>query len=181
MTPKDRALADMRASWDETEAVVATIPEDRMLEPGVTDEWSVRDLLAHVAGYERYVSALIFGELEGREPTNQEFYGRDDAPTPEDDANDDTSNAWVVAYARQQPLQATLDEYRWAHGRMIEAVEACAEGELEDPDRFPSLNGKTLMAILPGQCMGHHREHLPQLRAFAERNSSQTAAEPRES
>ena len=81
----------MRASWDEAEAVLARIPEDRMLEPGVTGEWSVRDLLAHIAGYERYVSALIFGELEGRTPTNQDFYGRDDPPTPEDDANDDTS------------------------------------------------------------------------------------------
>jgi uncharacterized damage-inducible protein DinB len=169
MSAKDQTLADMHASWDETEAVLARIPKDRLLEPGVTDEWSVRDLLAHVAGYERYVSALIFGELEGRTPTNQEFYGRDEAPTPEDDANDDTSNAWVVAYARKQPLQATLDEYRWAHQRMIEAVEAVDEADLEDPQRFPSLNGKTLLAILPGQCMGHHREHLPQLEAFARR------------
>ena len=106
-----------------------------MLVPGVTDEWSVRDLLAHIAGYERYVSALIFGELEGRTPTNQDFYGRDDPPTPEDDANDDTSNAWVVAHARAQPLQATLDEYRWAHDRMIRAVEACSDADLEDPKR----------------------------------------------
>jgi hypothetical protein len=66
----------------------------------------------------------------------------------------------------------TLDEYRWAHQRMIEAVEAVAEADLEDPHRFPSLNGKSLLAILPGQCMGHHREHLPQLRAFAEGPSS---------
>jgi len=169
MSTKDQTLADMRASWGETEAVLATIPEERLLEPGVVEEWSVRDLLAHIAGYERYVSALIFGDLEGRTPTNQQFYGRDDAPTPEDDANDDTSNAWVVAHARTKPLQDTLTEYRWAHQQMIEAVEACAEADLEDPNRFPSLKGKTLLAILPGQCMGHHREHLPQLKAFAQR------------
>ena len=167
MSTKDRTLADMRASWDETEAVLSTIPEERMLTVGVTDEWSVRDLLAHVAGYERYVSALIFGDLEGRKPTTQEFYGRDDDPMPEDDANDDTSNAWVVNHARTQPLDATLAEYRWAHDQMIKAVEACSDADLEDPSRFPSLNGKTFLSILPGQCMGHHREHLPQLKAFA--------------
>ena len=169
MSSKEQTLDDMRASWDETEAVLSTIPEDRMLDVGVTDEWSARDLLAHIAGYERYVSALIFGDLEGRTPTNQQFYGRDDAPTPEDDANDDTSNAWVVDHARKQPLDATLAEYRWAHDQMIKAVEACSDADLEDPSRFPSLNGKTLLSILPGQCMGHHREHLPQLRAFADR------------
>ena len=168
MSSKDDTLADMRASWDETEAVLASIPEDRMLEPGVTDEWSVRDLLAHIAGYERYVSALIFGELENRTPTAQQFYGRDDEPTPDDDLNDDTSNAWVVAYARKQPLQATLEEYRWAHDQMLKAVEACSDAELQDPKRFPSLNNKSLLTILPGQCLGHHREHLPQLQAFAD-------------
>lgn len=174
MSTRDETLADMRASWDEVEAVLDRIAEDRMLEPGVVGDWSVRDLLAHVAGYERYVSALIFGELEGRTPTNQDFYGRDDPPTPEDDANDDTSNAWVVAHARKQPLKATLDEYRWAHDQMIRAVEACSEADLEDPNRFPSLKGKTLLSILPGQCMGHHREHLPQLRAFADAGAQDT-------
>ena len=169
MSIKERTLDDMRASWDETEAVLARIPEARMLEPGVVEAWSVRDLLAHIAGYERYVSALIFGDLEGYQPTNQQFYGRDDAPTPEDDANDDTSNAWVVAHARTKDLQATLTEYRWAHDQMIRAVDACSEADLEDASRFPSLNGKTLLSILPGQCMGHHREHLPQLEAFASR------------
>ena len=168
MSTKDDTLADMRASWDETEAVLASIPEDRMLEPGVTDEWSVRDLLAHIAGYERYVSALIFGELENRTPTVQQFYGRDDEPTPDDDLNDDTSNAWVVAYARKQPLPATLEEYRWAHDQMLKAIEACSDAELQDPKRFPSLNNKSLLTILPGQCLGHHREHLPQLQAFAD-------------
>jgi len=167
MSTKGRTLADMRAAWDETEAVLSTIPEDRMLSVGVTDEWSVRDLLAHIAGYERYVSALILGDLEGRKPTTKEFYGRDDEPSAEDDANDDTSNAWVVDYARKQPLHATLAEYHWAHDQMIRAVEACSDADLEDPSRFPSLNGKTLLSILPGQCMGHHREHLPQLKAFA--------------
>jgi len=174
MSTRDDTLAEMRASWNEAEAVLARIPEDRMLVPGVTGEWSVRDLLAHVAGYERYVSALIFGELERRTPTNQDFYGRDDPPTAEDDANDDTSNAWVVAHARAQPLQATLDEYRWAHDRMIRAVEACSDADLEDPMRFPSLKGKTLLAILPGQCIGHHREHLPQLTAFAAADAQDT-------
>jgi hypothetical protein len=53
-------------------------------------------------------------------------------------------------------------------------VEACSEADLEDPARFPSLNGKTLVSILPGQCMGHHREHLPQLEAFAARTQPQS-------
>ena len=163
MSTKDACLAEMRASWEELTAVVDAIPRELMDEPGVVGEWSVRDLLAHFAGYERYVAAAVFGDLTGKPATNQDFYGRDDAPSEADDANDDTSNAWVVAYARNRPLDAVLEEFRWAHHRLLEAVEACGEGDFDDPARLPSMLGKSLAAVLPNQCWAHHREHLPQL------------------
>ena len=171
---KETCLADMRASFDEVMAVLRTIPRERLTEVGVTEEWSVRDLLAHEAGYERYVAAAIFGDLTGTPPTNRDFYGRDDAPTEGDDASDDSSNAWVVAHARTLPVEEVLAEHRWAHDRLVKAVEACAEADFEDPKRFPSMKGKTFLAVLPGQCWGHHREHLRQLESFARKISSAT-------
>lgn len=164
---KDTCLAEMRASFAEVTAVIGAIPRERLTEVGVTDEWSVRDMLAHVAGYERWVAAAIFGDLEGRTPTNVEYYGRDAAPSAAEDENDDTVNAWVVAHARTVSVDDTLAEVRWAHDRLVAAVEACGESDLEDPDRLPFTKGKTLLSILPGQCWGHHREHVPQLRSFA--------------
>jgi hypothetical protein len=169
MGTKDTCLAEMHASFAEVMAVVDAIPRESLAAVGVTDEWSVRDMLAHEAGYERWVAAALLGDLEGRTPTNQEYYGRDEAPTEDEDANDDTVNAWVVAHARTVPVDDTLAEFRRAHDRLVEAVEACTETDFEDADRFPFAKGKTLLAILPGQCWGHHREHLPQLEAFARR------------
>lgn len=164
---KETTLAEMRASFAEVQAVLARIPRNRLTEVGVTDQWSVRDMLAHEAAYERYVAAAIFGDLTGTPPTTRDFYGRDDAPTKAEEANDNTTNAWVVAYARTLPVEDVLAEFKWAHDRLVEAVEACAEADLEDPDRFASLKGKTLLRILPNQCWSHHREHLVQLEAFA--------------
>ena len=171
---KETCLADMHASFAEVMAVLSKIPRERLIEVGVTDDWSVRDLLAHEAGYERYVAAAIFGDLTGKPPTNRDFYGRDDAPTEADDANDDTTNAWVVAHARTLPVEAVLAEHRWAHDRLVAAVEACAEADFENPKRFPSMKGKTFLAVLPGQCWGHHRDHLRQLETFARTNPSAT-------
>ena len=166
---KATCLREMRASFAEVMAVVGAIPRERLTEVGVTDAWSVRDVLAHEAGYERWVAAAIFGDLERRTPTTQEYYGRDDAPSEADDANDDTVNAWVVAYARTLPLDHVLAEFRWAHDRLVEAVTACQEADLEDPTRLPFTKGRSLFAILPGQCWGHHRQHLPQIQEFAQR------------
>src|SRR2546427_13146419 len=119
---KESCLAAMRASFGEVMAVLGTIPRERLTNVGVTGEWSVRDVVAHEAGYERYVAAAIFGDLTGHPPTDRDFYGRDDAPTEADDANDDTTNAWVVAYARTLPVDEVLTELRWAHDHPVEAV-----------------------------------------------------------
>jgi hypothetical protein len=59
---KETCLAEMRASFNEVMAVLDTIPRERLTEVGVTDEWSVRDVLAHEAGYERCVAAALFGD-----------------------------------------------------------------------------------------------------------------------
>ncbi|HEX2194192.1 MAG TPA: maleylpyruvate isomerase N-terminal domain-containing protein [Candidatus Limnocylindria bacterium] len=163
---KDRCLADMQAAWRETEAMLATIPPERLTEPGVTEDWSVRDLLAHIAGYERYTAEAILGDLTERKPTPRELYGRDESPTPEDEANDDTTNAWVVAYWRTRPVEETLSEYRWAHQRLVEAVQACPEEAFEDPSRLPVIKGKPLEQVISDQCQGHHAEHLAQIRPW---------------
>ena len=164
---KETCLAEMRAAFDKVAAAVERIARDRLTKVGVTEEWSVRDLLAHEANYERYVAAAIFGDLTGTQPTNMDFYGREDPPTEADDASDDATNAWAVAHARSRPLDDVLADFRWAHDRLVKAVEACEEADLEDPNRFPSMKGKTLLAVLPNQCWGHHRQHLAQLEDFA--------------
>jgi hypothetical protein len=70
---KDEILAEMHASFAEVDAVLDRIPADRLTETGVTEEWSVRDMLAHIAGYERYVAAAILGDLTGQTPRNQDL------------------------------------------------------------------------------------------------------------
>ena len=164
---KDQCLAEMHASFGEVTRALARIPSERLTEVGATEAWSVRDVLAHEAGYERYVAAALLGDLSGREPTTQDFYGRDDPPTPEVDASEDATNAWYVDRARAMPVDAVMAEFRWAHDRLVEAVEACDEQDFEDPDRFPSFEGRSLRSVLPGQCWGHHREHLAHLESMA--------------
>ena len=54
---KATCLAEMRASFAEVIAVVDAIPRESLTDVGVTAEWSVRDVLAHESGYERWVAA----------------------------------------------------------------------------------------------------------------------------
>jgi Mycothiol maleylpyruvate isomerase N-terminal domain len=163
---KQSCLESMSASWAELSAVLARIPPDRLTEPEVIGDWSVRDLLAHFAGYERYVAAEVFATLEGREASSRERYGRDDLPTAAADADEDAGNAWVVDFARTRSVEDAVAEFEWAHHRLVEAVAACPDGALDDPQRFPRFGGRSLAEILPGQCWSHHRQHLPELESW---------------
>jgi hypothetical protein len=42
-------LEQVNSSWQQFLAAIDGIPEERMTEPGVVGEWSVKDALAHVA------------------------------------------------------------------------------------------------------------------------------------
>jgi uncharacterized damage-inducible protein DinB len=159
---KQECLAQMHDAFAEFDTVLSKLPRDRLTEPDAVGIWSIRDLLAHFANYERYVAAEIMGTLTGQPPSNQDRYGRDDAPSPADEANDDTTNAWVVASARRQTLESVLTDYAEAHYRLVRAVEECSEADLDGAGRFPWINdSRTLADVLPNQCWHHHREHLP--------------------
>lgn len=43
------ALARVNTSWQALLDTIAAVPGERMHEPGATGEWSVKDILAHVA------------------------------------------------------------------------------------------------------------------------------------
>ncbi|HLJ81222.1 MAG TPA: maleylpyruvate isomerase N-terminal domain-containing protein, partial [Ktedonobacterales bacterium] len=54
-----------RTQWD---ALIAEVPEARITRPGAAGDWSVKDVLAHVAVYERWtadqLNAMMRGETE---------------------------------------------------------------------------------------------------------------------
>ena len=163
MSTKDQALADMRASWDETEAVLARIPEDRMLEPGVSGDWTFKDVVAHLNGWRVLTLARLEGAQHDRAPAP--------APWPADldpDAESDVDqiNDWIYQSSRGRPLQDVLAEYSQSFERMRAAVAAIPERNLTDPGRYPWMGGHPVAAVLDGT-FGHlHEEHEPLIRAW---------------
>lgn len=154
-----------RARWED---LLALVKAGRMDEPGVTGTWSVRDVVAHVAAYERFVAATILADLRGGVATPRELYDRDDQPPRDDEPDPDHAryNDWVVKHARTRPLAEVLTSAREAYERLRAAVEALSDEELADPGRFAWLRGRALTAILPNQSFAHYAMHEPAIRAW---------------
>lgn len=159
------AMTAGRAGWED---LLAAVGPGRMDEPGVVGEWSVRDVVAHVAGYERFVAATILADLRGAAATPRELYDRDDQPPGGDEPDPDHAryNDWVVRHARGRPLAQVLGSAREAYERLRAAVDALTEEELADPGRFAWLPGRALATILPNQSFAHYAMHAPSIRAW---------------
>lgn len=155
---RDELLERMRSTRQELEAVLAGLPPADLLEPGVAADWSVKDMLAHLAWYEREEAA---------------YYGATGEPeSPWWSEPQDIRNELMVAASRSSSLDHVLAELRAARQRMVALVESLTDDELGDPDRFPDTTTERppWLAIATHTYL-HDQEHLAMIRDWLARRS----------
>jgi DinB superfamily len=131
---------------------------------GVTREWSMLDVLAHLTSYELFLEDALKSVL-GRTPTpTLDAMGRDRAGF----------NTAQVAARRGRTPQQVMDEYTQAHTRVMTMIEELGPERLRAVGTIPwygapySLDDFIVYAIY-----GHEREHCGQVRQFKLRIAAQ--------
>jgi hypothetical protein len=148
---REQALESIRRGWEALDATLAQVPEAWMVQPGVEDEWSVKDILAHITTWEERMLRWIQAARQGEAP---------ELPAPGMGWDDvDRLNAQTYAANRERPLDEVLVAYRALHRQALAAVESLGEAELLDPQRFPWLNGMPMWHLVAANTWWHYREH----------------------
>jgi hypothetical protein len=65
---KEQLLKRLDKAWMELNESFAGLPESRMMQPGVTGNWSVKDLLAHITTWEEEALKHLPEVLKGIKP-----------------------------------------------------------------------------------------------------------------
>jgi hypothetical protein len=144
-------LRAKRAAWD---ALLARVPAARMTEPGVAGEWSVKDIIAHLTHYTRWLGDRMHEQLRG------ESYN----PNAMDAMHWEERNPLVFAQNRDRPLAAILAEDKAAFQRLLAAVEAHSEAFLVEPQHFEGAPGPVrVWQMLRGDVYDHYGEHIPSI------------------
>ena len=155
------AIDAERAHW---ESLLAEVGEERMEEIGITDDWSFKDVAAHLTAWRSR-------SLDRLEAASR---GEPDPATPVDPDSDaeDRMNAGFYAANRDRPLQDVLRESKETFDRLRGVVSVLSVEDLNDPRRFEWMDGEALgPAIVNGSYFGHlHEEHEADIRAFIARN-----------
>jgi hypothetical protein len=144
----------IRSTSTRLELLLAQLNVEQMNQPGAVGVWSVKDVLVHVAFWERYAVNIIRAAVDGE--------------TPNLVADDQTerSNASVVAQYYQRALSAVIADWQAAREELLEWIEDLSDEDLNDVERFPWSGGRTLLDHIATSSYEHEQEHIDQIRAW---------------
>lgn len=147
---RTQLLRRIERAWDDLKRSYAGMSDAELLEPGVTGNWSVRDIIAHVTWWEeealKHLPLVLVG---GRPPRYSVSYGGIDA-----------FNALMTNEKAALSLEEVLRERDETHARLLAYVERAPEDRILRETRFRRR--------LRLDTYGHYPKHAEAIRALRE-------------
>jgi len=159
---KKQLLAEMQSEQAAWLALLDEIGEENMTQPEVAGGWSIKDIVAHITGWRRRTVLRFRAALDPTVNMTPDW----PAELDEDDEVDEI-NAWIYKDNRDRPLVDVLNDSREVFQQLVAAIDALSDEQLNDPQRFPWLEGERLTGAF---IFGHfHEEHEPDMRAWLDK------------
>lgn len=166
------------AAW---EAALAELDDRDLVQAGAVGEWSVKDIVAHIASDDRWFAGQLEAAMRGELPTAASCYGDEAPPPPATDlSTQDGRNAWHHARFRDLPLAEVRQLAAGARARRDAALAALPESEFEALYAIVELGhvahlrpaaegeqGRPLWRAIAGNAWHHYEDHTKDVRAFA--------------
>src|SRR5690242_1283401 len=152
-------IRDVRAEW---EKALEDVGFDRMLEPGVEGDWSVKDVIAHVTFWEEIAAKYVEAGVTGQPPIRSPYAGLET----------DEYNAAIYNANKDKSLDEVLAWSKDVHSRVLAAIDKLSEEDLTDVTRFPWLDKSPLWEYVEGDGYEHIQEHTAHIREWLKRRDS---------
>jgi Protein of unknown function (DUF1706) len=146
---KRRLLRRLETAWATLGESYAGLSDPRLAEPGVTNDWSVKDILAHVTTWEGEALKHLPVILAGGRPPRYARYGGIDA-----------FNAKMTEEKRGLSLSEVLRQLEDTHGHLIDFVRRTPEAQFTRDTRFRRR--------LRLDTYSHYPQHAAAIRAWRE-------------
>lgn len=157
---KSELLEALEDGRQELVEMLQDLPDEEMLKPGVCGEWSIKDILAHLAQWEGQTVTLLFQASQGQLKPTTAHFGKESV--------DEVNQRWYEA-SRERPLERVWEDWIAVRKQMIRRVRDWSEKDLNDPQRYPWLKGKTLAQIIAENSFEHDDEHADAIREWLDR------------
>src|SRR5918994_1820047 len=150
---RQQLLKQLDKAWTAFKESYAGLSDSQLTEPGVTGDWSVKDMIAHVTWWEeetlKHLPLIIQG---GRPPRYSIQYGGIDA-----------FNAQMTEQKRGLSLADVLRQLEETHRRLIAYVHSAPDEQFTRETRFRRR--------LRLDTYSHYPKHTQAIRAWRERST----------
>ena len=155
MTDTPSTMAELRARIDDSyaalEQTLAQLSDEQLTIP-IDGSWTAKDLLAHIAAWERVMMHFHVGDRSFEEVTGLTSVPY--ATTPVDQINE-------AFYARDRdlPLAQVLGSFRSTHQELLALLDGMSEADLWRPYAPAGRNSSQLIQWIIGDSYDHYDEH----------------------
>lgn len=143
--------------------VIENLDDDALTTPGVTGQWSIKDILAHISHWEAELVKLLWQISQGQRPSSIHFSRKGTV--------DEVNQEWFEESAKRS-LDRILDDFHSVRNQTILRVEGFSDRELTDPKRYPALGGRPLWEYIENDSFGHEQEHLEEIQRWLQQKEA---------
>lgn len=160
---KSELLNWLHDEYQEWEGLLDQIGPVRMDQPGVNGGWSMKDIVAHLAGWQRRLNAHLEAAHRGEpEPP---------PPWPAHLQTEDDINSWIYESNHWRPLREVLDESHQVFQQLLAIIERLPENvrieQQQHEGRIYHLLWLGDERFPAGEFFDHfHDDHEPDVRAW---------------
>jgi hypothetical protein len=123
---RQNLLMRLQRSWHDLEQAYVGLSDSAMMRPGVTGDWSVRDVLAHVTTWEQEALKHLPTILEGGKPPRYSVTH----------GGINGFNRIMTTQKRRLTLEEVREDAEETHQRLIRYIESAPEKEFRTETRF---------------------------------------------
>ena len=157
MMKKTELLRELKTSRGEMDDILEGVPEGALTVAGTIGEWSVKDLMAHMAAWEAELVTVLAKLKQG---TRSAYFNS----WPDDKV--DAANARIYRENRDRTLERVLVDFQGARKQLIRQVESLSQTQLDAV--ISKQTGRSLIEEIWEDSVRHDAEHLPELKAWVE-------------
>lgn len=144
---------EMVEAWQALASALESFSEPELEQTGVVEDWTVKDLLGHIAFWAQQAARNLGIIAAGR---------GDDVQRPSSEKELDEWNERERTLRQDRPLAAVREEWLESFQAAMQALAAFPAEGLEEEIK----GGQTALRLLAADTYEHYREHLEQLVAW---------------